>query len=159
MPFAWRIRTKVSPSTEFRTWPICAALFGLTEVCSTQTFREFSAATARGSGLAAAFSERNFARSKKTLRYPAPATSTRSTKSNASSSVFSASANSRGFFFSPVACLMRLASSNATGKARSPSSVLGGTSQARLSSSTPKAARAVSATRVRRVFCRSRMLI
>src|SRR5581483_8885892 len=29
------MRTIVSPSTALRTWPMCAALFGLIEVCST----------------------------------------------------------------------------------------------------------------------------
>ena len=44
------MRTKVSPSTALRTWPMWAALLGLMFVCSTMIFSPAAACGWRGSG-------------------------------------------------------------------------------------------------------------
>ena len=61
-------RAKVSPRTALRTWPMCAALFGLMLVCSTTVLGAFATGEADSCPASSQAARKKLARSKKKFR-------------------------------------------------------------------------------------------
>ena len=145
LPACRRMRAIVSPSTAFRTCPMCAALFGLMLVCSTMILWDSHSWLSAFCSAPCLNVSQNVARSKYAFKYPPPATSTLAIPLTLGSPFAISCAINRGAFFN------RFANSKHTGEAASPISIFGGRSST-IASSTPYFSRMCPASASRNRF-------